>query len=91
MAETLHKFTHWRKVRTSWDADRYATMVTPKQSGQNMKTEERLLSVYRADHPGMYLNQPAVIADVHGAILSWYLPKSLSPTRQVTKICIVLS
>lgn len=75
--------TNREAVRTSWDADRYADSLTPKQTGQNPKLEDRLSRAYPADHPGMYLNEPCVVVDIHGVILYWYLPDSLSTTRQV--------
>lgn len=72
---------------TIWSADDYADALTPRNSGQNQRVEEKLARKLPPIHfPRRKLDRPAIVKDPNGNILLWYLPGLVSPRRQVISI-----
>ena len=69
----------------SWDADRYAGHLSVRQSGYNASTEAKLAKHYPVDaqNVGRVMSESAIIHDLNGKILLWYLPEVLEAGRQV--------
>jgi hypothetical protein len=69
----------------SWDADRYAGHLSVRQSGYNASTEAKLAKRYPVDaqNVGRVMTESAIIHDLNGKILLWYLPEVLEAGRQV--------
>lgn len=74
--------THDWIVKTTWDIDRYCDFLGTKQSGQNAKVEDELLKKFPPlFRPNKLLEEPALITDMHGVGMLWFLPGLLTETR----------
>jgi hypothetical protein len=69
----------------SWDANRYAGHLSIWQSGYNGSTEAKLAKCYPVDAQNVscIMSESAIIHDLNGKILLWYLPEVLEAGRQV--------
>ena len=69
----------------SWDADRYVGHLSIRQSGYNASTEAKLAKCYPVDaqNVGRVMSKSAIIHDLNGKILLWYLPEVLEAGQQV--------
>jgi hypothetical protein len=75
---------HCVLVVIPWDVERYASRLPKLDKQPNTQgTVEKLASRYPPLHPDVHLTDPAIIVDMHGRIIAWYLPNIIVPPRQV--------
>ena len=69
----------------SWDADWYVGHLSIRQSGYNGSTEAKLAKCYPVDaqNVGRIMSESAIIHDLNGKILLWYLLEVLEAGQQV--------
>lgn len=70
-----------------WDATRYAERVPKVPLKPGTKASEKKETSLKRRYPplnGITASIPCIIVDMHGTILTWYLPKILSDSRQVS-------
>jgi len=68
-------------VHINWDIDRYASRMGGVTANQH---EAALQEEYPPMHePPQVYSDPLTLVNVHGRILTWYLPGLLSKERQV--------
>ncbi|KAG1743258.1 uncharacterized protein EDB91DRAFT_1081201 [Suillus paluster] len=66
---------------------RYSKLISPKDTGHNEEREKKLLDRSPPGHEGTkFVDMPATVLDVTGAIIVWYLPGALMDTTQVFQI-----
>jgi hypothetical protein len=76
---------HWTEDYVTWDAERYGEsckMSPPNPDGLPTTEPERLKKYYPQVELGR-ISKPATIVDMHGRILTIYLPNILSSSRVV--------
>jgi hypothetical protein len=70
-----------------WDVTRYADRLpkNPSKPGTQAseKMEESLKRRYKPLEKEVTVSTPCIIVDMHGVIVTWYLPGILSDSRQV--------
>jgi hypothetical protein len=72
------------QVRVPWDIARYSQRLPKVQRGNGMQaTIEGQWERYPPFHPKVHLSDPAIVVDMHGRIIAWYLPDVLTRERQV--------
>jgi hypothetical protein len=76
---------HLQPVALPWSVEDYLRHLPPKPSGFNGFVEDSLESMFPPlnTYPFPIICDPICLVDNHGVILSWYLPRCLSPERQV--------
>lgn len=67
----------------NWDAERYGEKLTANQTGRNENVEARLQKWFPPAKLGP-TGKPAIVVDMHGRIICWYLPKILPSKIQVS-------
>jgi len=71
-------------VIVPWDIARYSQRLPKVQRGSGMQaTIEGQWDRYPPFHPQVLLTDPAIVVDMHGRIIAWYLPDVLTRERQV--------
>jgi len=66
------------------DIARYRKLISPKDTRHTEQREAMLLERCPPGHEGKKLvDKPATIVDASGAIITWYLPDTLTNTTQV--------
>lgn len=65
-----------------WDIEEYSQAVGRRNYGRHAQDEATLQEEFPIPHIG-HLTEPAVIVDIAGRILTWYLPGLLNRERQV--------
>ncbi|KAG1726801.1 uncharacterized protein EDB91DRAFT_1254172 [Suillus paluster] len=70
-------------IQMQIDIARYSKLISLKDTGHNEEREKKLLDRCPPGHEGTkFVNMPATVLDVTGAIIMWYLPGALMDTTQ---------
>jgi hypothetical protein len=73
-------------VSTKWDAVRYTDRQGTRMDGMNQAKEADLLKEYPPIYePSHLLTEPAIVIDMHGRILLWFLKDCLTTDRHVSR------
>lgn len=75
-------------VSLPWSVKEYLEHLPPRPNGFIGAVEDKLESLFPPMHSPPYplISDPTTIVDLHGCILSWYLPGCLSRERQVSNL-----
>jgi hypothetical protein len=78
---------HLSAEEIGWDATRYADMVPKNPQNSGTKASNKKEASLRQRYPplkNITASMPCIIVDMHGVILTWYLPGILTDARQVS-------